>query len=156
MFANLLTRGELAKRSGVNRETIRFYERSGLVQEDARTDSGYTLFKPLTVDRVQFIKRAQSAGFSLTEIKALLDIKFNEDGTCGDVRIMAEEKIHEIDQKIRALQAMKASLQDVIDVCPGGDIPVSECPILERFNTHQGKVEIRPALITPEEILTHD
>lgn len=132
----LLTRGEVAKQGGVNRETIRYYERSGLLREKERTSSGYMLFDQSAVDRVRFIKRAQNGGFSLHEIKMLLEIRFNEDGTCGDVQTIAAQKIAEIDEKIRALQAMKFALQDVIDVCPGGERPVSDCPILERFTVH--------------------
>jgi MerR family mercuric resistance operon transcriptional regulator len=131
----LLTRGELAKQTDVNRETIRFYERNGLLKETTRTETGYYLFTPVDVKRVRFIKRAQAVGFSLTEIKALLELKFDEeDATCGDVRALATTKINEIERKIETLLTMKALLQELIDECPGGVRPVSDCPILESFS----------------------
>lgn len=131
---NLLTRGELAKETEVNRETIRFYEKNGLLKEASRTDAGYYLFTPTAVKRVHFIKRAQAVGFSLHEIKSLLEIKFDEeDATCGDVRSVAAHKIHEIERKIETLLTMKGLLQELIDECPGGNRPISDCPILESF-----------------------
>lgn len=135
---NLLTRGELAKETDVNRETIRFYEKNGLLKEASRTDAGYYLFTPTAVKRVHFIKRAQAVGFSLHEIKSLLEIKFDEEAaTCGDVRSVASIKIREIEQKIETLMAMKGLLQELTEECPGGIRPVSDCPILESFTVNQ-------------------
>ncbi|MFN8373075.1 MAG: heavy metal-responsive transcriptional regulator [Anaerolineae bacterium] len=128
-----LTRGELAKLGGVNPETIRYYERSGLLPEAPRSEAGYRLFDPNTVRRIRFIKRAQAVGFSLNEIKRLLDIKVAADATRGDVREMVSVKIVEIDEKIEALNAMKHTLTQLEDMCCGDDHPASECPILEHF-----------------------
>ncbi len=132
-----LTRGELAKQSGVNRETIRYYERNGLLPTPDRTEANYCLFAPKNVQRVRFIKRAQAVGFSLGEIKLLLDLKYNEDATCGSVRGVVGSKIAEIDEKINALVAMRDILVSLNEDCPGGDRPVSECPILESFSEVQ-------------------
>jgi DNA-binding transcriptional MerR regulator len=79
------------------------------------------------------MKRAQAVGFSLDEIRALLDLKFTPEATYGDVRGMVDAKISDIDQKIAALQAMRDELTVLFDDCPGGDIPTEECPILESF-----------------------
>lgn len=130
----MLTRGELAKEGGVNRETIRYYERNELLPVPARSDGGYCLFPDDTSTRIHFIKRAQAVGFSLDEIRTLLGLKYDEDGTCGDVRGLAEEKLTEIERKIQLLMAMKQTLLSLVDDCPGGERPLSECPILETFS----------------------
>ncbi|HVU14554.1 MAG TPA: heavy metal-responsive transcriptional regulator [Phototrophicaceae bacterium] len=133
MNTNLLTRGELAKHGQVNPETIRYYERNGLLPLPERSEANYRLFAPNAVQRIRFIKRAQVVGFSLDEIKALLDLQSSADATSGDVRSMVDSKIREIDRKIAALQAMRDELSVLFDTCPGGDRPTDECPILERF-----------------------
>jgi Zn(II)-responsive transcriptional regulator len=128
-----MTRGELARSGQVNPETIRYYERSGLLPLPERSEAGYRLFAPAATQRIRFIKRAQAVGFSLEEIRTLLDLKFGADATCGDVRGMVDAKISDIDQKIAALQAMRDELTVLFDDCPGGDVPTEECPILESF-----------------------
>lgn len=130
---NDLTRGEIAKLGGVNPETIRYYERNGLLPEAPRSEAGYRLFDSTAVRRIHFIKRAQAVGFSLHEIKRLLDIKVSVDATRADVREMVSTKISEIDEKLAALNAMKHTLLSLETLCSGDDHPVSECPILERF-----------------------
>src|SRR5215216_6123528 len=100
METHLMTRGELARYGQVNPETIRYYERSGLLPLPARSESNYRLFAPAAVQRIRFIKRAQAVGFSLEEIRTLLDLKFAVDATCGDVRGMVDAKIDDIDRKI--------------------------------------------------------
>jgi Zn(II)-responsive transcriptional regulator len=128
-----MTRGELARSGQVNPETIRYYERSGLLPLPERSEAGYRLFAPASAQRIRFIKRAQAVGFSLDEIRTLLDLKFGAEATCGDVRGMVDAKISDIDQKIAALQAMRDELTVLFDDCPGGDVPTEECPILESF-----------------------
>ncbi|MEP7293268.1 MAG: heavy metal-responsive transcriptional regulator [Chloroflexota bacterium] len=132
----MMTRGELARYGQVNPETIRYYERSGLLPLPARSESNYRLFAPAAAQRIRFIKRAQAVGFSLDEIRTLLDLKFGADATCGDVRGMVDTKIEDIDHKIAALQAMRDELSVLFEECPGGDRPTEECPILESF-THE-------------------
>lgn len=129
----MLTRGELAKAGGVNRETIRYYERNGLLSVPARSEGGYCLFPSSAVTRIHFIKRAQAVGFSLDEISALLSLQYMDDATCGDVRVVAEERLADIERKIAMLMAMKDTLLTLLSDCPGGDRPISECPILESF-----------------------
>lgn len=128
-----MTRGELAKKGQVNPETVRYYERSGLIPTAERSEAGYRLFTPAAAHRIHFIKRAQAVGFSLDDIKTLLDLKFSRDSTCGDVRSMVDAKISDINAKIAALETMRAELTALFDECPGGDQPTDECPILESF-----------------------
>jgi Cu(I)-responsive transcriptional regulator len=139
METHLMTRGELARHGQVNPETIRYYERSGLLPLPARSDSNYRMFAPAAVVRIRFIKRAQAVGFSLDEIRTLLDLKFAPEATSGEVREMVGTKISEIDAKIAALQAMRDDLRVLFDDCPGGDRPTEECPILESFATNSAE-----------------
>lgn len=129
----MLTRGELAKESGVNRETVRYYERSGLLPEPRLNGSGYWLFTQAAAERIRFIKRAQAVGFSLEQVRALLDLQIEPQSTCGDVRGMVEGRIADIDEKIRQLSAMRDSLVELLESCPGGVRPLEECPVLENF-----------------------
>lgn len=130
----MLTRGELAKDAGVNPETIRYYERNGLLPAPARTDANYRQFDELAVERIRFIKRAQRVGFSLGEIRDLLTIRFDPRGTCGDVREKVEAKIGQLDEQINTLLAMRSSLVELRAECPGGERPLDECPILDSFS----------------------
>ena len=127
---NELTIGALAKSASVNLETIRYYERQGLLPKPPRTRSGYRSFPADAPRRVRFIKRAQELGFSLKEIKELLEIRFDPGTTCADVRGRAEAKLADIDRKIRDLQRMREALARLTLACPGRGA-VSGCPILE-------------------------
>ncbi len=131
---NQLTRGELAKAGGVNRETVRYYERHGLLPEPGRSDSNYCLFDDHAVERLRFIKRAQAVGFSLGEIRELLDIQFSPDAACGDVRGMVEAKIAAIEAQMQALEDMRGVLLELAEACPGGDHHLDECPILDHLS----------------------
>lgn len=128
-----LTRGEIAKRGGVNIETIRYYERRGLLPKPPRSASGYRLFSSDDARRVRFIKRAQELGFSLNEIGELLALRLSTKGTREGVRKLAEAKILDIKEKIKTLRAMEKSLASLTTACCGGDGALSECPILESF-----------------------
>lgn len=128
-----LTRGKLAKSSGVHPETIRYYEQNGLLPIPARSESNYRLFSQDSIERVQFIKRAQSVGFSLEEVRLLLGLKYAEDATCEPVRQLAQEKLADLERKIHALHAMKALLEGLVDACPGGEEPIEVCPILDHL-----------------------
>ncbi len=128
--------GKVAERGGVNLQTIRYYEREGLLPEPPRLASGYRLFPDDTVRRVRFIKRAQELGFSLNEIQHLLSLRMEEHGDNAKVRAIAQAKLADIDEKIRRLQAMKAVLENLTHRCPGCG-PVSECPILESLDLQE-------------------
>lgn len=129
-----LSTGELAKQGGVNLESIRFYEREGLLAKPPRTAAGYRMFSVDDARRVRFIKRAQELGFSLREIKELLALRFDPDTSCGDVRQKAEAKLTDIDQKIRDLQRMKKALARLTTACPGRG-GIDDCPILETLDS---------------------
>lgn len=126
-----LTMGRLAKRAQVNPETIRYYEREGILDPPRRLPSGYRIFSEESVQRIRFIKRAQKLGFSLHEIQELLSMRLELTGQeCAEVKQLASAKIVEIDQKIKALAAMRSVLKQLEEQCPGSG-PLSDCPILE-------------------------
>jgi len=127
-----MTIGQVAKLSGIGIETIRFYEREGLIEEPARRESGYREYTNEVVTRLTFIKRAQELGFSLGEIGELLSLKLHPKGSCAEVRKRAEGKVTDIDTKIRDLQRMKKALMSLIASCVASR-PITECPILEAF-----------------------
>lgn len=108
--------GELSKRSGIGVETIRFYEREGLLLEPTRRPSGYRLFDEATVERLEYVRRAKDLGFTLGEIKELLELSFVQ-SHCNHIRQRAESKLIEIDTKIKNLQQMKRSLRKIVDDC---------------------------------------
>ncbi|MEE9139476.1 MAG: heavy metal-responsive transcriptional regulator [Alphaproteobacteria bacterium] len=125
-----LTVGDVARKTGVNVATLRYYERRGLIPRPARTASNYRIYTEDAARRVLFIKRAQALGFSLEEIKDLLSLKASPVARCGEVREIAAEKIRTIDDKVDALEAMRVALSKLIAEC-AGEGPVSDCPILE-------------------------
>ncbi|MGH8057434.1 MAG: MerR family transcriptional regulator [Candidatus Entotheonellia bacterium] len=127
-----LTIGDVAQQADVHIETLRYYERRGLVARPSRSTSNYRLYSEDTVRRVRFIKGAQELGFSLKEILELLSLRAEPKSSCEDIRERAEAKIREIEEKIRSLQAMKQALAKLIAECSGSG-PVTECPILESF-----------------------
>jgi MerR family mercuric resistance operon transcriptional regulator len=127
---NSLRIGDVAKRAGVNLETVRFYERKGLLPRPPRARSGYRAFSEDAVRRVRMIKRTQALGFSLKEISELLAIGVDPDGTCADVRQRTMAKLAAIDVKIAELRRMKKALATIAAKCPGSG-PSSACPLLE-------------------------
>lgn len=128
-----LRAGEVARQAGVNVETLRFYERNGILPEPPRRASGYREYPPETVSRIRFIKRAQELGFSLREIKELLNLRTVPRAKAGNVRRMAEAKLVDIDHKIQDLQAMKQTLTDLLRACDSRQ-PVASCPIIESLS----------------------
>ena len=137
-----LTTGELARRGGINLESIRFYEKQGLLPKPPRTHSGYRVFPPDAVRLVRFIKRAQELGFSLKEIKELLALRLDPDTSCADVRRRAEEKLTDIARRIQDLQRMERTLSRLAASCPGRGA-TSDCPILETLDNDEPRTETR-------------
>ena len=131
-----LTIGQVAKRAGVNVETVRYYERQGLIPEPPRRASGYRQYNLDFVKRIQFIKRAQSLGFSLKEIVELLELRIEPNTACDEVRLHAEQKITNIEQKIETLQRMKQVLDELVIACNQRE-PTGECPILATLDSEQ-------------------
>ncbi len=127
-----LTISRVAEKANVNIETVRYYEKQGLLVQPPRTQSGYRIFSNGTVERIRFIKRAQELGFTLSEVKILINICDGRESDCGDVKSFAHKKIAEINLKIRDLERIKTELEDLYEQCPG-EGPVDKCPILKRF-----------------------
>jgi MerR family transcriptional regulator, copper efflux regulator len=132
-----LTIGAVAKQAQVRSETLRYYERMGLVAPPPRNGSNYRLYPEETVRRVQFIKHAQELGFSLKEITELLALRATPDTPCADIRTRALAKINDIEAKMRTLHAMKRALTQLVEECPG-EGAVTDCPILESLDA-EGK-----------------
>jgi MerR family mercuric resistance operon transcriptional regulator len=126
--------GEVAKQASVNLQTVRYYERRGLLPRPPRTESNYRAYPEDAVVRVRFVKRAQDLGFTLGEIKELLSLRATPRTRCADVRERAEAKVSAIDSKVRTLQAMRKALIKVISECSGKGY-VTECPILEALDS---------------------
>ena len=124
------TIGQLAKRTNVNLETIRFYERKGLLPEPPRNESGHRQYSIKDLRRTAFIKRTQSIGFSLQEIFDLLSFKVGTGKTCGDVKKRVKAKLIDIEEKIKTLQRMREVLLRLEADCPGKG-SLNDCPILE-------------------------
>jgi Hg(II)-responsive transcriptional regulator len=125
-----LTTGQVAKSAHVNIETIRYYERRGLIPEPPRRESGYRQYPPDTINRIRFVKRAQELGFSLKEIQELLSLRLDPLTPAIEVRNKAEEKVHDIEQRIADLQRMKHALSHLIVQCNGHGT-VDDCPIIQ-------------------------
>ena len=130
--------GEVAKQSNVGIETIRYYEREGLLAEPERRPSGYRQYDQSVVSRLTFIRRTKELGFTLAEIKELLGLWFDSNTRCQHVRDKAEQKITDIEDKIRSLQKMKRSLKKVISECASRD-KVEDCPLLEGLDNNGKK-----------------
>ncbi len=129
---NSLKAGELAKQAEVNVETLRFYEREGLLAEPPRRASGYREYPPDTVQRIRFIQRAKELGFTLRQIKGLLELRVDPDTTCAEVREQAAEKIVEVKQKISYLKRIERALNKLMNSCRGSG-PIDDCPILKHL-----------------------
>ena len=125
-----LTIGQLAKKSQVNIDTVRYYERRGIIPEPPRRDSGYRQYPENAVARIQFIKRAKELGFTLKEIQELLNLRVEPDTPCALVKRRADLKIIDIQEKLRSLKRIKKALNKLAASCSGRG-PVGECPILE-------------------------
>lgn len=128
-----LTIGELARESGVHMETIRYYEREGLMPAPPRKSSGHRAYPPNAAVRLRFIKRVKELGFTLTEIRELLMLRADPDQNCSQVCEQAQHKLREVRAKIRNLKAVEGALQHLTAVC-SGDRAVSECGILEALD----------------------
>jgi MerR family copper efflux transcriptional regulator len=125
-----LSIGAVARQAGVGIETVRFYERQGLLAEPVRKASGYRQYDDDAVAVLQFIRRAKELGFTLKEIKSLLALRLDASATRADVRQQAKEKVADIEAKIADLQKMRDSLAMLIKKCNGNGTLIG-CPIIE-------------------------
>ena len=124
-----LTIGRVARAAGVGIDTIRYYEREGLLPPPARRLSGYRDYTPDAVTRLRFIRRAKELGFSLPEIRELLALSVDRERGVRGVKQRAEARLAEIDRRIRELKRVQRGLRNLINACPGHGAPES-CPIL--------------------------
>ena len=121
--------GAVAKAAGIGIDAVRFYERQGLIPEPARQPSGYRAYSPDVVLSLRFIRRAKELGFSLKEISELLSLETAAEATAADVKKLAEAKLADMEERIRALQRMRRALKKTVNACPGKG-PTSGCSIL--------------------------
>ncbi len=133
MDRETLRTGEVAAQAGVNVQTLRYYERRGLLEEPERRPSGYREYPADAVRLILFIKRAQELGFTLTEIEDLLRLRSDQESACSEVRSAAEAKIEDIEQKVRHLRAMKRALSALVASCATEGSP-RHCPLLEALD----------------------
>ena len=124
--------GTVATEAGVGVETVRYYERRGLIDRPLRPrQGGFRNYPTTAVDRIRFIRQAQDLGFSLKEIDDLLSLRADPSADCADVRRRAQAKLGEVDQKIASLTKISLALQDLINACPGHGAAAHCCSILE-------------------------
>lgn len=125
----LLNIGQVAKQTGVTVETVRFYEKQGLVDIPQRSQSGYRQYPPETVKRIRFIQHAKEVGFTLKDIGELLALRREPGTSCTDIKLRTAEKIEEVDRKIEDLKRIRNALVRMMVKCNGRGA-LSECPIL--------------------------
>ena len=127
-----LRSGELAKRAGVGVETLRFYERCGLLTKPARTPAGYRQYPEPDVERVRFIRRARELGFSLAEIRHFFELSKKPRGNCVDLCDAVDAKLDELQERILELTAKRSALERLRRECPEC-VPLEECLVLSRL-----------------------
>ncbi|MBI3992725.1 MAG: heavy metal-responsive transcriptional regulator [Candidatus Lambdaproteobacteria bacterium] len=136
-----LTIGKAAAQTGMSIDTIRFYERMGLLPAPVRRPSGYREFDAGAVTRLRFIKRAKNLGFSLREVIDLLSLRVDEERTCADVYALTQAKIGDIERRIGELKRMKQALTRLASAC-AGEGPTGECPILDALEQDAGPDDV--------------
>jgi MerR family mercuric resistance operon transcriptional regulator len=124
-----LTIGRLATAAGVNLETVRYYERIGLMSPPDRTPGGHRSYQPEHRARLAFIRRARELGFSLDDIRALLALAEPGRQSCAEVKAIASEHLHDVQAKIADLTRLAAALDEAVSRCGEGDVP--ECPVIQ-------------------------
>ncbi len=129
----LLRIGEASARAGVNIQTLRYYERRGLIKAPERGSSGYREYTPETVQLVKLIKRAQKFGFSLNEIKSLLDLCDKNTANCNGLHDVIAAKIADTKEQLAALNEIQQSLKKLLDSCSSKG-PIENCPIMKQLN----------------------
>lgn len=121
--------GELSRRTGVHIETIRYYERSGVLPQPRRTDSGRRLYGEADVRRLGFIRHARQLGFDFEAIRTLLALQEQPDASCGAVDVLARQQLTVVEERITQLAALRSELTRMISSCAGGN--VGACRIIE-------------------------
>jgi len=129
--------GELARRAGVNVQTIRYYERRGLLEEPPRLPSGYREYPESDLARLGFIRRAQGLGFTLSEIGDLLSLRVDPGTTSADVHQRVEEKLADVEERLRDLRRIRGALRELADSCKSHG-PIGDCPFLDALEAQGG------------------
>jgi len=124
-----MTRGELAKRTGCNAETIRYYEKIGVMPETLRSAGGYRQYDEAHESRLRFIMRGRELGFVIKDLKSLLDLVDRRAVSCGEVEKLAKAHLHSVREKISDLRHMERVLSTTVRSCSGKDVP--ECPLID-------------------------
>ncbi len=125
--------GALSKRTGVIIETIRYYERIGILPKPPRTEGGHRVYDQHHLKRLTFIRRSRELGFSLEDVRALLNLVDGGDYTCAEVKSITLDHANTIRRKVADLRRMERVLKDMASQCDGGDVP--ECPIVETLSS---------------------
>jgi MerR family transcriptional regulator, copper efflux regulator len=123
--------GNVAERSGVPAKTIRYYESIGLIPSAARTPNGYRIYDDLDLRTLQFIQRARSLGFPVSEVASLLALWHDRSRASAEVKLLAQKRIAHVERKIEELQAIKRALLDLAERCQGDNRP--DCPIIDEL-----------------------
>ena len=126
----MFTIGKIAAIAETSADSLRFYEREGLLSPHSKSQSGYRLYSEDALRRIRFIKQAQQCGFTLSEIRDLLTLKTRDSACCSDVRELAIEKKLQLEHKVQTLRTMSRALDELIDICINEDRPLEDCPIL--------------------------
>lgn len=127
-----MRRGELAQRSGCNIETVRFYEKQGLLPAPPRTAGGHRNYDREHLKRLTFVRRSRELGFTLDEVRNLLALVDGRDWTCAEVKAMTLEHLADVRRKIADLEQLARILDDMAAQCEGGAVPV--CPVIEALS----------------------
>ncbi len=123
--------GELANKLSVSTDTLRYYEKHGLLEPCSRTATGYRLYNSDNLRSLRFILSAKKCGFTLSDIKDLLSIKIDKTNhSCHDVKSFTEQKLHQVEEKIKELNVIQSSLQQLVQACCGGNESATHCSIL--------------------------
>jgi len=123
------TIGQISKLSDVNIETIRYYEKVGIIPHPPRNSSGYRIYSTLHLERLLFVRRSRELGFSQPEVRKLLTLVDEHKYTCAEVREMTEKQLLTVKNKINDLRKLEKALAGMVSECEGGDIP--DCPIVD-------------------------
>ncbi len=124
-----LTRGAVSRRTGMNIETIRYYERAGIIPEPQRSQSGHRLYDEKHLKRLTFIRRGRELGFTLEEVRGLLRLVDGGDYSCGEVKALTLDHLGETQRKVADLKRMAGVLKEMAAQCEGGMVP--DCPIID-------------------------
>lgn len=133
-----MTIGKLAELGGISADTLRYYEKQGLIKAESRSSSGYRQYGEDSVRVLQFIRGAKALNFSLEKISQLLALNSSDKATCAEIISFTESKIADAEAKIKELKEIKRVLADLLKRCPGADASIKDCPIIDHIRMKKG------------------